>query len=211
MATRGETDSASGPREVHVRTATAADGPTLTEMMARAFDDDPVVNWTVKQDARRVERIRALMRLGFERLSLPYGHAYTADETEGAALWVPPEEWKLGPLQQLRLLPSMVSLRGLAGMPGLARGMNAIEKRHPGEPHWYLLLLGVEPELQGRSVGGQLMAPILEVCDRERTPAYLENSKERNISFYERHGFRVTEQFEIPGGPPVWLMWRDPS
>jgi GNAT superfamily N-acetyltransferase len=89
--------------------------------------------------------------------------------------------------------------------------MNAIEQKHPHEPHYYLLALGVEPDLQGRSLGTQLMAPILERCDRERVPAYLESSKEKNLPLYERNGFRVTEKFQVPnGGPAIWLMWRDP-
>jgi hypothetical protein len=42
-------------------------------------------------------------------------------------------------------------------------------------------------------------------------PAYLESSKEINVPLYERNGFKVTEQMTVPnGGPPIWLMWRDP-
>ena len=51
---------------------------------------------------------------------------------------------------------------------------------------------------------------MLEACDRDEVPAYLESSKERNVAFYARHGFRVTEEIELPKGPPVWLMWREP-
>jgi len=35
------------------------------------------------------------------------------------------------------------------------------------------------------------MIPILEHCDSEGMPAYLESSKESNIAFYRRHGFKV--------------------
>ena len=73
------------------------------------------------------------------------------------------------------------------------------------------MVLGTEPDLQGRGIGSQLLAPILARCDQERMPAYLESSKEKNLPLYERNGFKVTEEFTIPdGGPKLWLMWRDP-
>ena len=51
---------------------------------------------------------------------------------------------------------------------------------------------------------------MLERCDREGVGAYLESSKERNVAFYGRHGFRVTGETRFPRGPRLWLMWRDP-
>jgi predicted GNAT family N-acyltransferase len=51
---------------------------------------------------------------------------------------------------------------------------------------------------------------VLELCDSERLPAYLESSKERNVDFYARHGFRVTSELRLPKGPPMWPMWRSP-
>jgi hypothetical protein len=54
------------------------------------------------------------------------------------------------------------------------------------------------------------MGPVLERCDREGEPAYLESSKEQNIPFYSRHGFEVTGQLDLPDGPSMWPMWREP-
>ncbi|HEX4307436.1 MAG TPA: hypothetical protein VHZ54_15485 [Solirubrobacterales bacterium] len=31
----------------------------------------------------------------------------------------------------------------------------------------------------------------------------------RNIAYYARFGFRVTEEVRLPRGPRVWLMSRD--
>ena len=58
--------------------------------------------------------------------------------------------------------------------------------------------------------GSALLEPMLRRCDSEAVGAYLETGTERNVRFYSRHGFRVTDEVPLPDGPPMWLMWRDP-
>jgi GNAT superfamily N-acetyltransferase len=72
--------------------------------------------------------------------------------------------------------------------------------------------VGTEPARQGQGVGAAVMQPVLDVCDRDRLPAYLEATCERNRGLYLRHGFRdVGEPLTLPGnGPEVYPMWRDP-
>ena len=56
------------------------------------------------------------------------------------------------------------------------------------------------------------MHPALETLDAEGIPAYLEASTVRSRALYERHGFEVTGEFNLPsGGPPLWQMWREPG
>ncbi|MEO6397450.1 MAG: GNAT family N-acetyltransferase [Tepidiformaceae bacterium] len=212
MAQTEKSIGSGAPMEVVVRKVTHEDVPRLTAVLARAFDDDPVANWFVVQDKRRARRIYDFMRVSIEKMTFPHGECYTTPDLQGGALWTPPGKWKLGMLQQLLLIPSFVKCTGWRRLPKVMAGITAIEKKHPEEPHYYLMVLGTEPELQGRGIGSQLMAPILRRCDQERMPAYLESSKEKNVPLYERNGFRVTEEFTIPdGGPKVWLMWRDPK
>jgi hypothetical protein len=56
----------------------------------------------------------------------------------------------------------------------------------------------------------RVMAPVLEACDRNRVPAYLEATSERNKQLYLRHGFDVTDEIPLPDGPMMWPMWRSP-
>ncbi len=209
--TQAEASERTGERmDANVRKASPADRQRLVAAMARAFDDDPFANWVCAQDKRRARRIYDFMDVAY-RITAPHGDVYTTGDVQGGAFWAPPAKWKMGPLQQLRLTPAMGRSAGWRRIPSVIGGLNAVEKHHPHEPHYYLLALGVEPELQGHGLGTQLMAPILERCDREKVPAYLESSKEKNVPLYERNGFQVTERLEIPnGGPPIWLMWRDP-
>jgi ribosomal protein S18 acetylase RimI-like enzyme len=96
-------------------------------------------------------------------------------------------------------------------MPLIATGLLGMERRHPREkPHWYLAVLGTDPSAQGQGLGSAVLQPVLERCDTDGIGAYLESSKERNIDFYARHGFRVTGKIRLPRGPTMWPMWRDP-
>jgi hypothetical protein len=44
-------------------------------------------------------------------------------------------------------------------------------------------------------------------------PAYLEASSPRARDLYLRHGYtlRPDAPFRLPGGPPLWGMWREPA
>jgi GNAT superfamily N-acetyltransferase len=87
-----------------------------------------------------------------------------------------------------------------------------LHRTHAPGNHWYLWAIGVQPEQQGKGIGGQLMAPILSRADRESTPCYLETHVESNVRVYERAGFKVTFKSDVPGHPlPVWAMFRTPG
>jgi ribosomal protein S18 acetylase RimI-like enzyme len=79
---------------------------------------------------------------------------------------------------------------------------------HPEEVHWYLPLIGVEPNAQGKGIGAELMRHAVARCDRERALAYLESSNPRNIPFYRRFGFEVMGEIQMGAGPLVTPMLR---
>ncbi len=114
------------------------------------------------------------------------------------------------PSQYLRGTPGFIRSFG-TGTLNAVRTLSTVEKRHPASPpHYYLAVLGTDPDLQGKGIGSSLLKPVLDMCDRDGVGAYLESSKEQNIAFYARHGFEKTGEVRLPGGPTVWPMWRDP-
>lgn len=191
-----------------MRRATRAELPSLARVLARAFSDDPVTSWLLPDERTRELRSQGLFRAALET-HVRDDSVYTTPDRRGAAIWAPPGRWRPGPRD---LWPGL--RWGLPAIRGrLVDGMRflrAVERVHPQEPHWYLAVLGTEPEHQGQGLGSAVMAPVLQRCDDECLPAYLESSKERNIPFYRRHGFEVTEEIRIPGAPVLWAMWREP-
>ena len=52
---------------------------------------------------------------------------------------------------------------------------------------------------------------MLDLCDEQRLPAYLESSNPRNWSFYERLGFVRVGPLPVPRGcPGLMAMRREP-
>jgi ribosomal protein S18 acetylase RimI-like enzyme len=193
-----------------VRRATAQDIPALAAMLARAFLDDPVANWAWRPDALR---LRALERFQATRLRQLVGEeeVWTNDDLSCAALWAPPGHWHMSVREVAQLAPCFLHPRLFARMPLVALGWELLERGHPHiPPHFYLAVLGTEPAAQGRGLGSAVLSAVLEQCDRDQVGAYLESSKERNIDFYARHGFRVLEEIRLLRGPSMWKMWRDP-
>ena len=130
----------------------------------------------------------------------------------GSASWLPPGAMPRSRARDTRITFACASalLRGQNRTTGL-KLLDEVDKHHPHEPHWYLVLLGVDPKYQGRGYGGALLQPALERCDNTQTPAYLETQKPENLPFYERFGFKVREELSVKHSPTVWTLWREPN
>jgi len=194
-----------------IRPATRADIPSIARTLAAAFVDDPVKQHLTGLPHVPPERSLAFFD-AFTHIQLAHEHVYVTEGGEAAALWSPPGEWKVPVRQIVRWSPRFVKMYGRRFLPNL-KVLLALEGLHPTEPHYYLEFVGVHPDHQRKGFGIALLEPMVERADREGVGMYLENSKEKNLAFYGRHGFQVRAETHLPGrnGPPAWLMWRDPK
>jgi ribosomal protein S18 acetylase RimI-like enzyme len=187
----------------------------LAGVLARAFDADPLLRWVALDDERRALRLlegfTGMLRFHSRRLE----ETYTTDALEGVALWRAPGRLGDPLLDQLRLLPSIVAMVGLARLGTVSSALRIFERRHrhhAPDRHFYLLALGVDPSAQGRGVGSRLLRPVLDQCDERRVSAYLETVGDPNRRLYERHGFGVVERVAFePAAMEVLLMRREPG
>jgi GNAT superfamily N-acetyltransferase len=184
------------------------------QMLARAFFDDPMVMYVMPDEEKRRRSLP-----WFFRLATRYGQAYgevftTPDKVDGTAIWLPPGNTIASTLRMIRL--GLLAAPFKFGLPAFMRFMSVLNhlehlhKRDVPPEHWYLFVLGVEPERQGQGVGGTIIQPVLQRADHDQLPCYLETMKERNFTFYRKHGFEVVVDDVFPNGPRYWTMKRDP-
>lgn len=197
-----------------VRLARPEEIPALAAMLTRAFTHDPFFSYLAGRAPERNQRMRdgwtGILRYASARLE----HTWTTDDLVGVAVWLPPGHRT--PLRDsLRLVPEMARFVGWRRMRLATDAFEVLEGRrrhHVPGAHFYLSVLGVEPDHQGTGIGTALMAPVLDRCDRERLPAYLETAAARNVLLYERVGFEVVEELILPRTDiRGWLMRRAPA
>ena len=189
-----------------VRPLTSDDDIHAAAILARAFRDDPIMNW--------LSTAPDFLPLLFN-LSVPayraQGISYLGAGGEGVALWMGPgkkAQWPSG----WAVLVKFVSIAGWRALCRLTLLGNKVERAHPVTPHYYLFAIGIEPDMAGQGVGSKLIEHMLARCDREGQSVYLENSNPRNLPFYRKHGFRVLREVRpTRTSPTLWLMWREPQ
>jgi GNAT superfamily N-acetyltransferase len=195
---------------VEARPVARPDVERVADSVARGFHDNEIWSWVIPDERRRLRLMGRAYRARLRHVYLARGEAWMSPGGEGGAFWIPPGEPKRRPLEgiaeALALLPGI----GIGGARRGTRIERLLDEHHPAEPHWYLEVLSVAPEHQRRGHGGALLRPVLDRCDRERTPAFLETNRESNLPYYRRFGFELTERISLPDSPPLWLMWREP-
>jgi GNAT superfamily N-acetyltransferase len=132
------------------------------------------------------------------------GTAWCIEGNLGAALWLAPG---VKPAEDAiaSILDESVPHDVIADVNAIFGEMAAY---HPHKPHWYLPMIGTEPDLHGRGIGSALMGEALIRCDREHMPAYLESSSPANATFYQRLGFESLGVIRVGDSPPLVPMLR---
>jgi RimJ/RimL family protein N-acetyltransferase len=194
-----------------VTTAVAADPHVAGAVLGRAFTTDPVFNWILGDTPRLEQRLTlAFTAFAVGAAHKPAAQVLAAPERKAASIWLPPGEWRAPTSEIVRQGPRLLRAYGRRTPRALGL-LSVVEKHHPAEPHWYLEAIGTVPEARGQGIGPTVLTPVLDRCDAERLPAYLESSNPQNIPFYERHGFVKLPLFDLPAGCPVITpMWREP-
>ena len=196
-----------------IRRAELDDSEAIGAMQARAFFDDPLQAWALPDATTRFALLDSMFSLLTRLLSVPMGESYTDTTLSTAAFWVPPGRWGEALSAEARSALTVLDMQlERSTTRRFAVANEVMHAAHPSEPHWYLQGLGTLPERQGEGFGAAVIAPVLSTADHDRVPCYLESTKARNVAFYERQGFVVTQTIEVPeGGPTLWAMWREPQ
>lgn len=197
-----------------VRIAGPAEKDAVAAVLHDAFVDEDGLNYWLRQGAAKERARRRFFHAAVRDTLHPNRELWLAEadgQHLGGAIWLRPGDkaFDHSPLQEVMLLPLLYSIAGFEGLQRARALGGRLAAHHPREPHAHLSFLGVATAAQGRGVGSALLKAALAPLDAAGVTAYLEASKPRNVALYQRHGFEVTGEFELPG-VHFWCMTRRP-
>jgi len=107
----------------------------------------------------------------------------------------------------LRFLPAMLGAVGLSGLKRALTVVDELSRHRLREPHIYLVVLGVEPAMQGRHYGVALLNYLRQQATLRPDVAgvYLETATEANVAYYTKAGYETIGEI-APLGVRVWRM-----
>ena len=205
------------PSGVTIRRLGFEDVAAASELLSRAFLDDPGALIVEPDDALRGQAIRELFA-PVVRWAVPFGHVSGAFGDHGSMLgvatFVPPghDTASDSELEAAGLDGAMAAVPAAAArMATMSEFLEAQHELGVQGPHWRLGFFGVEPEAQGIGLGSRLIAIGHHAADAAGERIWLETFTIENVRFYERRGYRVAIEGIVPDTQyPLWGLLRDP-
>jgi hypothetical protein len=168
----------------------------VIEILTKSFEDNQSVNYIVKQDSKRSERIKALMDYSFE-VCFMFGEVYLSDDQKGCALVLYPDQKSLSIKSALMDVQLLLNAIGLTRVGKAMSRESAIKSNYPKDPIYYLWFLGVINSDQNKGIGSQLLKEIIIDSQKQHKPIYLETSTIKNIPWYKKFGFSIYNELDF--------------
>ena len=186
--------------------ATRADKNLVVKILTESFIDNQSVNYIVKQDEKKIQRIKKLMEYSFDVCDL-FGEVFISDNKKGCALILLPDKKKTSIRSILLDVKLIISCTGLSNLFKALRHESKIKKLQPKALKYYLWFIGVDPHEQHNGIGTALMAEIIKNAASKGRPLLLETSTLKNIPWYKRFGFTV--YYELDLGYRLYFLKKD--
>jgi GNAT superfamily N-acetyltransferase len=186
------------------------------ETLARAFQNDELFVHLIPDAIKRITLLPTLLET-MARYAILYGEVYaTSSLMEGVACWFPPGKSEMTLRRIVRAAGLSLIYHYIKSRDVLSRFFSyneyaaMLQHRYANVPHWYLSPIGVDPKLQGKGYGSDLLKSMFHRIDQQHLPCFVETQSQSNVSIYEHFGFHVVEKGVIPGTTlSHWAMLRE--
>jgi ribosomal protein S18 acetylase RimI-like enzyme len=190
-----------------------SDSKYISKLFERVFFNWPVIVAIMPDEEIRRTKAHYFYAISIRHL-IKYGEAYApSPKIEGVAMWVHSDYYELSTWHMIKF--GALKAISKLGVKTLKRGiplLEFVEKNNSeltDEPHYHLTWLGVEPTLQKKGIGTELMHAMLNKFSEENMKCCLDTQEKKNVDYYKRFGFKVINECQFPNADVTYwgMLW----
>jgi ribosomal protein S18 acetylase RimI-like enzyme len=184
----------------------------FTNILSRAFYNDPFYVWIMPNHKKRIRQLEWWMKI-LLKYTLIYGDIHYTKDRKAVAMWLGPDHPMVNDFKifsmGLILYPFKIGFKNFMRALDVS-GQWDKEHKKMNRRHYYLMVIAVEPEWQGKGIGSRLMQVGLKRADDEGLECFLETVTPEDVRFYMKHNFDIIFNKKFGIDDQYWLMTRNP-
>jgi GNAT superfamily N-acetyltransferase len=177
-----------------IRLADENDRPTVVKILSETFKNDPHIIWLLEKSKRK-RKFEVIINYVVDEI-YSRGIIFLTDDNQGAALWQTEKKERFS----FQFIKRNLSFLFNVGLPSVIRNLSSLSVSHKHFPanqeYYYLYMIGVLPNGQGKGLASRLLNPVLENCKQNNIPVFLETANPKNVDLYKKKGFVLTDSFK---------------
>ncbi|MFC5046845.1 GNAT family N-acetyltransferase [Aquimarina hainanensis] len=179
-----------------MRKASIEDKELVTDILVSAFaplKGDNSINLIVKQDHKRVQRMRILMAYLFEK-AFYFGEVFISSNNKACLLLHFPHK------EKTTLRTILLNIRLAFFCIGIERVFEVLKRQriakqfYPKERHIRPVILAVKEDAKGNGTAARLMLHVKDQYKDNQLPVIIDTSSEYNVKLYKRFGFKLIKK-----------------
>jgi len=173
-----------------------SDKDLIVSILVSSFDENKSVNYIIRQDSKRVERIKRLMEYSYDVCNL-FGDIFLTEDKKGCALLIFPDKKRTTIKSILLDAKFAFTCLGVSNINKAMKREAKIKQVHPNGLLYYLWFIGVDSHNQNKGIGSQLLQDVISEGQKQNRTICLETSTLKNVPWYEKFGFSIYHEFDF--------------
>ena len=174
--------------------ANFCDKPLIVKILTDTFKNDPCLNWLIEKVSKK-NKMEIIVNYVVDE-TLCTGSIFFTKDKKAVVLWKNENKEKFS----FKFIRRNLSFLFKMGIKCVVKNLKMGNLSHVHFPrdskYYYLYMIGVLNEAQGKGLASNLMNPILKYCQSENIPVFLETANPINIEIYKKKGFVITDTFK---------------
>lgn len=183
------------------------DKKVVVDILVEAFEPlrgDNSINLVVKQDKRRVERMRVLMEYLFDK-AMRSGEVFLSDNHASCLLITYAHKDKFSIAKLFSSLRLVVKCIGIERVGKVLRRQKIVQRNYPNGAYIRPMIFAVRNDYKGTVTAAKLIIQVFKSFKDNKLPIIVDTASEDHVKLYQKFGLKIYNK-EKELGFPIYLL-----